>query len=74
MEGKGRSLRYASKVSDYKIVELLVRRHLEQVQSGDADLKRAINEVDHKGMTSLHYACQKKCAKTLKLLLEHGGG
>ena len=37
-------------------------------------LKSIINEGDDKNLTALHYACQKKCVQTVKLLLEHGGG
>ena len=37
-------------------------------------LKSIINEGDDKNLTAIHYACQKKCVQTVKLLLEHGGG
>jgi len=77
LEDNGRLLRYASKVSKYDIVKLLVDAYLEKseiTKEKKNKLKNIINEGDNKELTSLHYACQKKCAQTVKLLLNHGGG
>ncbi len=75
MEDEGRCLRYASKVSHYEIVELLIDKYLE---TGDVkkeqELEKVINQKDNIGLTALHYACQKKCQKTIQLLLNKGGG
>ena len=78
LEDNGQCLRYASKVSKYDIVKLLVDFYLKEsknTQDKKKDkLKSIINEGDDKKLTALHYACQKKCVQTVKLLLEHGGG
>ena len=80
MEDSGRCLRYASKISKYEIVKLLVDSYLEESKNAQDEkekkdkLKNIINEWDDKKLTALHYACQKKCVQTVKLLLKHGGG
>ncbi len=37
-------------------------------------LNKTINKKDGKGLTALHYACQRRSKETLKLLLNNGGG
>ncbi len=76
MEHYGGVLRYASKVSDFSIVNFLIQKYLEKHKSQNDldDLSKYINFPDTKGKTALHYACQKKCLKTLEILLKHRGG
>ncbi len=69
MELNGKALRYASKVSDYAIVELLLK-----ASKSKQKLKRIINTKDERARTALQYACQKKCTRTLKLLLQNEAG
>ena len=76
MEGDGAALRYASKVASFDIIKVLVNEISKKIKrTGSAiSLKEFINHQDKRGLTSLHYSCQKKCGKTTKYLLKHGGG
>ncbi len=75
MEDKGYVLRYACKMSDYEIVKLLIDKHNEKNEDGCKEiLEVAINTENDYHYTALHYACKKKCPRTVKLLLDNGAG